>query len=173
MDREIFRGLARQIAEIAALDVQKETAELYRAVNSLRMIRPVVLLDELPWNQLNASGELTLQCQDPYLRDIECGMRRTLWRWNHCRGDMLIEPYYDLYRSVHYGSIGVSIVEDQLHNDGDNHIVSHRYKDQLSTMEDLEKLRTPEVWVDTADEDRKMNILGDIFGDLLRERVPQ
>ena len=173
MDREILRGLAGQIAEIAALDVQKETAELYRAVNSLRMIRPVVLLDELPWNQLNASGELTLQCQDPYLRDIECGMRRTLWRWNHCRGDMLIEPYYDLYRSVHYGSIGVSIVEDQLHNDGDNHIVSHRYKDQLSTMEDLEKLRTPEVWVDTADEDRKMNILGDIFGDLLRERVPQ
>ena len=65
MDREILRSLAGQIAQIASLDVQKETRELHRAVNSLRMIRPVVLLDELPWNQLNASGELTLQCQDP------------------------------------------------------------------------------------------------------------
>lgn len=171
MDREILRSLAGQIAQIASLDVQKETAELHRAVNSLRMIRPVVLLDELPWNQLNGNGELTLQCQDPYLRNIECGMRRTLWRWNHCRGDMLIEPYYDLYRSIHHGDIGVSVQEERLANDGDNHIVSHHYIDQLSTMEDLEKLRTPEVWVDTADEERKMNILGDIFGDLLPIRL--
>ena len=171
MDREILRTLAGRLAQIAALDVQKETAALYRGVNSLKMIRPVVLLDELPWNQLNGSGELTLQCQDPYLREIECGMRRTLWRWNHCRGDMLIEPYYDLYRSIHHGDIGVSIVEERLANDGDNHIVSHHYIDQLSTLEDLEKLRVPEVWVDTADEDRKMNILGDIFGDLLPVRL--
>ena len=171
MDREILRSLAGQIAQIASLDVQKETRELHRAVNSLRMIRPVVLLDELPWNQLNASGELTLQCQDPYLRDIECGMRRTLWRWNHCRGDMLIDPFFALGRSIHPGSIGVSVQDEQLHNDGDNHIVSHRYIDQLSTMEDLEKLRTPEVWVDTADEERKYEILDGIFGDLLPVRL--
>ena len=171
MDREILRSLAGQLAQIAALDVQKETAALYRGVNSLKMIRPVVLLDELPWNQLNGNGELTLQCQDPFLRDIECHMRRTLWRWNHCRGDMLIEPYYNLYRSIRYGDIGVSVVEERLANDGDNHIVSHHYIDQLSTMEDLEKLRTPEVWLDTVDEERKMNILGDIFGDLLPVRL--
>ena len=171
MDREILRQLAGQIAQIASLDVQKETAELYRAVNSLRMIRPVVLLDELPWNQLNASGELTLQCQDPFLRNIECGMRRTLWRWNHCRGDMLIEPYYDLYRSVRYSDIGISVLEEQLANDGDNHIVSHRYIDQLSTMEDLEKLHTPEVWVDTAEEERNFQRLDDLFGDLLPIRL--
>lgn len=167
MDREILRNLAGQIAQIASLDVQKETAELYRAVNSLRMIRPVVLLDELPWNQLNSSGELTLHCQDPYLRGIECGMRRTLWRWNHCRGDMLIEPYYDLYRSVGYGDIGISVQEELLHNDGDNHIVSHRYIDQLSSMEDLEKLHTPEVWVDNAADERNFERLDAIFGDLL------
>ena len=165
MDREILRQLAGQIAEIAALDIQKETAELYRAVNSLRMIRPVVLLDELPWNQLNASGELTLKCQDPYLREIECGMRRTLWRWNHCRGDMLIEPYYGLYRSIRYGDIGVHIQEDLLHNDGDNHIVSHHYIDQLSTMEDLEKhlysagIPDPDLIIRTSGEYRISNFL--------------
>ena len=55
-DHEILRALAGQYAEIAALDIQKENAKLYRAVNNLKMIRPVVLLDELPWNQLNGDG---------------------------------------------------------------------------------------------------------------------
>ena len=70
MDREILRGLAGQVAEIAALEIQKETEKLYRGVNDLKMIRPVVLLDELPWNQLNADGELTLHCEDPFLRSV-------------------------------------------------------------------------------------------------------
>ena len=54
MDRDILRSLAGQIAQIAALDVQKETERLYRGVNSLKMIRPVVLLDELPWNRMGS-----------------------------------------------------------------------------------------------------------------------
>ena len=54
MDRDVLRELAGQIAEIAALDVQKETERLYRAVNNLNMIRPVVLLDELPCDDWDA-----------------------------------------------------------------------------------------------------------------------
>ena len=68
MDREILRALAGQVAELAHLDIQARNMELHRAVNSLRMIRPVVLLDELPWNQLGQDGELTLKCQDETLR---------------------------------------------------------------------------------------------------------
>ena len=89
-DREVLRTLAGQIAEIAALDVREKTCRLYRGVNNLRMIRPVVLLDELPWNQLNGDGELTLRCEDAFLRGVE----------------------------------------------------------QLSTLEDLEKLHVPEIEVD-------------------------
>ena len=75
MDREILRQLAGRLAEIAALPVQKETEKLYRGVNGLKMIRPVAMLDELPWNQLNGDGELTLRCGDPYLRQVEREMR--------------------------------------------------------------------------------------------------
>ena len=56
MDREILRRLAGRLTEIAALPGQKETEKLYRAVNGLKMIRPVAMLDELPWNQLNTDG---------------------------------------------------------------------------------------------------------------------
>jgi len=147
-DKDILRSLAGRLAAIAALPVQKETEKLYRAVNSLRMIRPVVLLDELPWNQLNDGGELTLHCEDEYLRSVEQGMRRTLYKWDHCRGDMLVEPYFDLRREISVGNMGITIKEKTLADDSTNHIVSHAYADQLSTMESLECLHVPEITVD-------------------------
>lgn len=172
MDREILRALAGEIAEIAALDVQKETEKLYRGVNNLKMIRPVVLLDELPWNQLNADGELTLHCQDPFLRDVEQSMRRTLYQWKHCRGDMLVEPFYVLDRSIHLGDIGLSTPQGEVvAADSGNNIVSHHLTDQLSSMEDVEKLHVPEITVDDAQTERRRSQLEETFGDLLPIRL--
>ena len=150
MDRDILRGLAGQIAEIAALDVHEETRRLYRGVNNLKMIRPVVLLDELPWNQLNGDGELTLHCEDEFLRGVEQNMRRTLYKWKHCRGDMLVEPFYVLDRVIEIGDMGIQTKEETLASDGDNNIISHHYEDQLSTFESLEVLHVPEIRVDDA-----------------------
>lgn len=171
MDRDILRGLAGQIAEIAALDIHIETERLYRAVNNLKMIRPVVLLDELPWNQLNVDGELTLKCEDAFLREVEQNMRRTLYRWNHCRGDMLVEPYYYLDRVIHIGDMGIKVQESTLSADGDNHIISHHYEDQLSTLESLDVLHVPEIMVDDVLTERRRVMLDGIFGDLLPIRL--
>jgi len=170
-DKDILRSLAGRLAAIAALPVQKETEKLYRAVNSLRMIRPVVLLDELPWNQLNDGGELTLQCEDEYLRSVEQGMRRTLYKWDHCRGDMLVEPYFDLRREISVGNMGITIKEKTLADDSTNHIVSHAYADQLSTMESLECLHVPDITVDDALTAKKQALLEGIFGDILPVRL--
>ena len=172
MDRDILRGLAGRIAEIAALDVQEENRRLHRGVNSLKMIRPVVLLDELPWNQLNADGELTLQCEDPFLREVEQRLRRTLYQWKHCRGDMLVEPFYLLDRSISIGDIGLSQPEGEvIAADEGNNIVSHHLEDQLSRMEDVEKLHVPEITVDDAQTERRFSILDECFGDLLPIRL--
>ena len=171
MDREILRNLAGQLAEIAALDVHAETRKLYRGVNNLRMIRPVVLLDELPWNQLNGDGELTLRCEDEFLRQVELNMRRTLYKWRHCRGDMLVEPFYVLDRVIEVGNMGIVTKEETLAADRDNNIISHHYEDQLSTLEDLERLHVPEIRVDDALTERRRALLEGIFGDLLPIRL--
>ena len=171
MDRETLRALAGEIAGIAALDVQEETRRLYRGVNDLKMIRPVVLLDELPWNQLNGDGELTLSCEDPFLRDVERNMRRTLYKWKHCRGDMLVEPFYVLDRVIEIGDMGIETKETTLASDGDNNIISHHYEDQLSTFESLERLHVPEIRVDDALTEARRALLDDIFGDLLPIRL--
>ena len=171
MDRDILRGLAAQTAEIAALDIQAEKRKLYRAVNGLKMIRPVVMLDELPWNQLNGDGELTLMCVDPFLREVELGMRRTLYRWKHCPGDMIVEPFYCLSRSVRIDPIGPEVKESTIELDKGNNIISHHYVDQLDTLESLEMLKTPEIHVDDALTEKRRELLDGIFGDILPVRV--
>lgn len=170
-EREILRALAGEIAEIAHLDTQKERARLHRAVNSLRMERPIVFLDELPWNQLNDNGELTLKCQDEFLRSIEQEFLRTLYRWRHCPGDMLIEPFYRLNRAIEIGDIGVRIVEDTIAHDEGNNIVSHHYIDQLPDMDSLERLHAPTIRVDDQLTESRRQWLDGLFGDLLPVRV--
>ena len=171
MDRDIIRGLAAQLAEIAALDIQNENRKLYRAVNGLKMIRPVVLLDELPWNQLNYDGELDLHCEDEFLRRVELDMRRTLYRWKHCPGDMIIDPFYSLPRAISISPIGPAVKENTLSIDKGNHIVSHHYEDQFAAMEDLEKLKTPEIKVDDMLTQKRYEQLNAIFGDILPIRI--
>ena len=171
MDRDIIRSLAIEIAEIAALDIHEEKRKLYRAVNGLNMIRPVVLLDELPWNQLNGDGELTLKCEDEFLRGVELNMRRTIYKWKHCPGDMIVEPFYVLSRVINIDPIGPKVEESTISIDKGNNIISHHYVDQFETMESLELLKTPEIHVDDALTEKRREILDGIFGDVLPIRV--
>lgn len=159
-DREILRSLAGQIAEIAARDGgQQETQELYRAVNDRRMIRPVVLIDELPWNQLDFDGSLTLQCEDARLRPVEQRFRRLLWQWEHCRCDMLM-PDFCPVGNYHMGSIGVEVQENTLAADAGNNIVSHQYADQFEDAAAIAKLHDIEIFWDREADARDIEWLG-------------
>jgi hypothetical protein len=173
MEREALRALAGEIAEIAALPVQAENAALYRAVNALKPIRPVVLTDELPWNQLNGVGELTLSCEDEFLRGVELDMRRTLYKWRHCRCDMIVEPFYRLNRAIEIPRFFGMDVRERTSAEGDkgNHIISHYYEDQIPDMASIAKLQEPVIRVDDALTERRREILDEIFGDILPIRV--
>jgi len=70
-DRSILRRLAGEYFNLSQQERFRENRKLHRAVNDLRPIRPVVLIDELPWAELNGDGEMTLRCEDPILRGVE------------------------------------------------------------------------------------------------------
>ena len=76
-DVQILRRLARSYAEAAAQERNTENRRLHRAVNDLQMIRPVVLIDEIPFHEINFDGSLTLQCEDPILRGAEDYLRKS------------------------------------------------------------------------------------------------
>ena len=92
-DRDVLRRLASEQAEIAALPVHAEKAELWRRLNQLQPVRPLVWINEIPWHEMNVDDELTLQTTDPWAQQIETGLRRTLYQWRHMPGDMIVNDY--------------------------------------------------------------------------------
>ena len=76
-----------------------------------------------------------------------------------------------LDRVIEIGDMGVTTLEHTRELDGGNNIISHAYIDQLSTMEDLEKLHVPEIRVDDALTEARRALLEGIFGDLLPIRL--
>ena len=170
-DREIIRELARQYAEIAAQDIQRERADMYRALNRLELVRPVVLIDELPWNQLAISETLREVCQGERERRVERYFRQELYRSRHFPCDRLVVNFFPWPRHITIGSFGIDTNADILAYDAGNSIVSHHYTDQLPDEAAIEKLHAPEITVDEEADARDLAWLNELLGDILEVRL--
>lgn len=144
----ILRELANRYAQIAAENNEKNVWSLHACLNDLKPIRPITLIDELPWHELNVDGSLTLKCQDPFFRELEEFLRKTLFQYKYFPGDMLVKPYLPVKKVVHSTGIGVEVKEETLAKDRANNIVSHKYENQFESMEDVEKLHREVITYD-------------------------
>lgn len=170
-DAQVLRPLAFAYARLAEADRNRDTLRLHRAVNDLKMVRPVVLIDELPWNEMGHPDELGLRCTDPTLRDIEIYLRRALFLQRHMPADQVLRPYVPVYKVVRTSGIGVRFEEETLATDAANHIVAHRYIDHLETEDDVARLLPPVVTYDRAETLRRYQLVGDAIGDLVPVRI--
>lgn len=164
---EVLRNLAYRYSEIANSERNYENIKLHKAVNDLKQIRPVVLIDELPWSEMNFDNELTLICEDPFMRGIEWFLRMNIYKHKYMCADMVVTPFFPVYKTVKSTGIGIAIKQETLATDKDNNIVAHKYSDILKTEEDLEKIKLPVITYDKADTERRYELIGDIFGDIL------
>ena len=150
-DVAVVRELAARVAEIAALPIQRETIRLWERHNGLRPERPMVMIDEIPWHELAAPGvpgadELKVASTHTFTRELETTLRRELYRWNHMRVDMVVEPYVDIKKVIDRPGWGIRIAEATIDQGGA--VQSHAYHDQLANPEDIEKLRVLEPSLD-------------------------
>ncbi|NLB69444.1 MAG: hypothetical protein GX804_07155 [Lentisphaerae bacterium] len=165
-DLNTLRELGKKYAEIASLEIQNERILRYKATNSLEIVRPVVLIDEVPWGEIKAD-ELRNTCA-PELGWIEDRLRRNLYQWNHFQVDLVIPPIFRVYKKIKYlEGIGVSVEEDQIHTPTGTYISSHAYKDQLQTEEDLEKLHPPKIMYDRESTEVDLDIARAVFDGIM------
>ncbi len=169
-DLAILRELASCVAEIAALPVQEEKRKLWRALNALQPERPMVMIDQVCWNEMKPAEELALRCTDPECRQYEESLRRTLFQWRHFPVDMVVEPFIRIPKAIVNTGFGVHAEENILVSDPTNDVVAHRYQNQFRTESDLEKLRMPQVSHDTAETARRLAVAHEIFDGLLEVR---
>ncbi|MCJ7550492.1 MAG: hypothetical protein MUQ30_12510, partial [Anaerolineae bacterium] len=105
-DIRILRSLYERKREMAADPVMAERAELWTRHASLDSRRPMILaetggvLDEL----VPVSA---LQCEAPWARQMERGLRELVFRYEHVRDDFVIEPWIQYGWAVEIGDFGV------------------------------------------------------------------
>ncbi|MBN1402460.1 MAG: hypothetical protein JXA74_16590, partial [Anaerolineae bacterium] len=52
-DRDVLRRLADERAQIAALPVQAQRADMWRRLNRLERVKPLIWVNEIPWHEMN------------------------------------------------------------------------------------------------------------------------
>lgn len=170
-DRVVLQELARQVAAIAALPVQQETIRLWKALNALRPVRPMVMIDQIPWHEMDVGDELTLTCEDRFCRTIESQLRRTLYRWKHMPADMVVLPEIVIEKVIPSTGYGYGTKEQTAVLDPQNDVVGHYYLDQIATDADVDRIQTPRVWLEEKATAQREETAHLIFDGILAVRM--
>ena len=140
--------------------MHREKAELWRRLNDLEPVRPLVWINEIPWNEMNVDDELTLRCEDAWAREIELRLRRLLYQWRHMPGDMIVDAYIACPLVIHSTGFGLREDVDIVRTDDTSDVVSRHFHPQIVEPEDIEKIKMPVVTYDR--EQTEQNYHGDV-----------
>ena len=169
-DRQIIRELAVRYLHASSSDENTSKVALHKGVNDRKMIRPIVLVNELPWHEFNSEGELDIHCEDPAMQEIEQFFRMQLFRKKHFNEDTHMWSFYPIMKQGSFGRmVGLTVDEERI--DGPGYISAHMYKDVLSTEEDLEKLHWTPGHYDRDSTMKKYEFVADVMGDILPVKV--
>ena len=92
-DKSIVRELAKKYMAIVDTDKQRAMFKRMQDSNDLKIVRPPVLLDEIPWYQMNMNGELDCVCENEQARKVEDHFRRKLFYRKHLRRIIFASPF--------------------------------------------------------------------------------
>ena len=116
-------------------------------------------------------GSLTLLCQDEDFRMFEDELRKTLFQWKHFPADMLVKPYLSVEKKIHSTGIGLTVQEERLASDPDNEIVSHKYKEQIRDMHDIDRLHPPVIRYDKEKTLLTFYKIAEAVGDIIPVKI--
>ncbi|MCL2833046.1 MAG: hypothetical protein FWD78_07745 [Treponema sp.] len=170
-EKFIIRELARQVKDLAALDINRQRINRIKDMHSLKPVRPPVWIDELPWHEMNIDDELTLRCTDKKAQQMEMQLRRVLFRWKHIQADMVVEDTFYVNKTYTESDLGVEVMEKTAATNAANHIISHHYEDQLDTEEKLDGLKMPVITAEPQTDKVNLEITNDVFDGIMPVRL--
>ena len=167
-DIRILRDLASKIAEIASLPVQEEKKQLWKKLNSLKRVRPLIWMDEICWHEMAVDGELDLTTSSDFSRRIEASLRQTLYQWKYMPGDMVIEPVIYSPLAISNTGLGTNKEMQTKMTDEMNDIVSQHFNPIIKDEEDVDHLKYPIIQHDKVISADTYNCYNEIFNDILK-----
>lgn len=162
-----LREQAKKYAEIAFSDRNLQRPDLYRQLNSLKLVKPPVLVFEVPWGEIDNQEELKLKCENNQYRGIERGIKRNLYQFKHFEGDYAIHPYYKVKIRTKLTGNGLRVMETRLGATTGTDICAHEYNDVLPDEQSLEKIKMPIIELDPQATDQALQAAHDIFDGIM------
>lgn len=167
-DKKTLRQLATRIAEIASLPVQEEKKKLWKKLNSLEPVRPLIWMDEVCWHEMGVDGELELRTSNDFSRRIEASLRQTLYQWKYMPGDMVIEPVIYSPLAISNSGIGTYKEMETKMTDEMNDIVSQHFGAIVKDEEDVDKLKYPLIRHDKSLSADTFDFYNEVFSGILK-----
>lgn len=146
-DIEVLRELAVRYAGHASLPVQSEKREMWRSLNDGRMIKPMVAIDQMPWNELDVDGFLVCKVENPYWRWVEWNLRMEIYKWEHLPADMVLNPYILIPRHISSTGYGIAPKDRTAVTDPTSAVLGHYFEPVITEPEDVEKIQIPKISV--------------------------
>jgi hypothetical protein len=161
-DRNILRGLARRVAEIADAPLMATRRQRWIEHNSLRSTYPLMLIyPEGAWCEL--MPEASLHCDDERARGMEAELRRRIYGFEHFQDDAVIVKTWPVSKVIRHSGWGLDarwIPSGEARG-------ARRFDPVIKEPADLAKLRHPTI---TYDEKASLQALGEmeaLVGDIL------
>ncbi len=161
-DRTILRVLAHRVADIAALPIQAERREQWKQHNSLKSLRPMILVfPEGSWEELLTEKDLL--CEEDKARRIEWQLRSRIYYHEHFQDDTVIEKEWVVQTAIHNSGWGLQ----PRRIPSPDRRGAWLFDPVIHQPADLHKLRFPEIHCDEVETQCRLNMAQDLFGDIL------
>lgn len=148
-DQRILRSLAAQLKVCANRSSERQTRRLWEKHNTLQGERPMFLVDQLPWNELDPLCVYqNALVRDPYWRSAEVWMRREIWKFSNLLTDMVVDPYIKLGRPYHNSGRGLGTKVTELKLDAKGTVASQHIECLINEPEDIRKILQPVITPD-------------------------
>lgn len=163
-DKLIIRDLAKRYMELATSEKQQKANRRMKDTNDLKIVRPPVLLDEIPWHEL-ACEELTPLCEDGRARHAEMILRRALYQKKYFKADLIMPAEWVVRMSYSMNPLGLSADETRAHGKGIG------YTDVMADESCLERINPPVLKAHPENDEASMAYFTDLFGDTMPVRL--
>jgi len=166
-----LRELVARYYEAAVSDDNINNIMAHKRINDLKNNRPIVLIDEVPWHEMNFDGSLDCVCTDNLFRRIESHLRVQLYKWKYMRADMVLPPYIGIGKVIRSTGYGIGRMHDDKLAQDNADIQVHTFVDQITTLEDVEKLHNEVITYDKDLTESIYNKVGEAIGDIIPVRI--
>ena len=169
-DRYIIRDLAKKVAEIAGLPIHKEKIEMWKRLNRLERVRPLIhvqAIDASIWVELIPDDQL--QTADAFCRGQEMQLRKKIYCWENFPDDRVVDDVIispiivrGECRSTGFG-MKTNMVRPEMR------FGAGLLKNTIENESDIDKIQTDcEVWVDWEETERIYESLQDLYDGILQ-----